>query len=479
MAKFMEVAHATGIEFGSCMSFYAKPSRLATSVMSASKMLAKALVKHKLVPGHRQALEHIAKAAGYADYHALQTLCKNTEGAHGGNFAVLDAFVPALPLLLSVHPKDIPSDRQQATWLRFATELGKRISAVPLPVLDCIAELFNEPSWQSLCQRPLLSTAEPMYSFSVSQFMFEPKAKGAFYLAPGVLDLIEELTDAVAGYDEMLEAEQMEVKTYLLQLLKRRPDFMDARLVLADIVDRDNLTDSSQKTGFDPMPLYLSVIGQAEALIPDDFNGTIDWSGGFNRFYLQALNGAMRGAALGGDLTMAINLAKKQLRLNPEDNQGVRFDLPALQAAAGDEGAHAAIKRAAKGTASDDGHLAFLRSLVNCALGQDTEGIRYFGRALLFMPALRQFLLEEEMPSVQDEVWRHYIPDLAGLWFQLAVIEANALPWDEMPYGYLLERPVLIDLEARARVAYDRHRENWAAWVAAEVDKVLPQLIEP
>lgn len=81
-------------------------------------------------------------------------------------------------------------------------------------------------------------------------------------------------------------------------------------------------------------PVATATVGywvkQAEALVPKGFKGTVPWGHVDNRFYHRLLWLQMRIGSEWNDLPLATRAARKQLRLNPRDNLGVREVLPGL-----------------------------------------------------------------------------------------------------------------------------------------------------
>lgn len=70
--------------------------------------------------------------------------------------------------------------------------------------------------------------------------------------------------------------------------------------------------------------------------IPKGFRGRIEWSSVDNRFYHRLLYALMVEEARAHRFGRALALARKQLRLNPRDNLGIRGWIDTLEAAKDD-----------------------------------------------------------------------------------------------------------------------------------------------
>ena len=76
---------------------------------------------------------------------------------------------------------------------------------------------------------------------------------------------------------------------------------------------------------------YRAAVTVGERSLPPDFDGVLPWSCIDNRPFLRALHGLALCLWRLGDFAEALAILKRILRLNPDDNQGVRFLLPHLE----------------------------------------------------------------------------------------------------------------------------------------------------
>lgn len=167
----------------------------------------------------------------------------------------------------------------------------------------------------------------PKLAFSVRSFTDldgKKKVSGTFSR-----DWDEE--DEMDGIEALLEAGEISLQAAIHQgyeLLKKNPDnleyqnFVGCKLWDAEL--RELAAEQWEAA-------YL----QASALIPKDFKGEISWYETDNRSFLRCCYGHVLGLMQGGKGRGALAVARKLLRWNPDDNQGVRFLIGDLQMMAG------------------------------------------------------------------------------------------------------------------------------------------------
>ena len=111
------------------------------------------------------------------------------------------------------------------------------------------------------------------------------------------------------------------------------------------------------------------------------------------------------------DLKAAVRLARKQLKLNPNDNLGVRFVLPLLLL---QQGEYLAAKRATKGLQGEEGlTAAAIRAFCEFAVGNAGGFRRELAQALISLPWLRLFLMNQRAPLPDgDDGFRGIQPDM-------------------------------------------------------------------
>jgi hypothetical protein len=360
-------------------------------------------------------LEHIAKACGFSNWHAFQTLCSRVAADYAPpqfgsrpNAApsVLEPFAPALPLLIRIG-QDLPPDREERHGLE---SLGTRLAAVlaltEAAVMDILAKLHGADHWRQLLDRVPANSASPLYVFDIQW--------GCFTWSPACAALVEEMDALWQRYGERPKKEKQRARRFITEIVQKRPDFMEGWLAMGTIEELDGNDDLVG-------PIFDAAIKSAEALIPSGFDGEISWGEMDNRPYHRLLYNYMCWCIRHAELATAVTLAHRQLKLNPSDNLGVRIHLPLYLAV---QGKHSAAKTALKRITTpdflQDAHTLVIQSLCHLLAGDQASGKELFLRALFEMPALRPLLLDQTIPAPQDRQWyRTVIPDLESLWFDL------------------------------------------------------------
>lgn len=445
--EFMAAAQRVGVGSHLSATFLIAPDHLGKRLLDAAKRLARFLKDSAPDLGHRKRLEAVAQGAGFPNWHAFQTLCQHfvehyappDRGSRRRAAAdVFEPFIPALPLLIAIGADNSPDADQiagvEALGRRLAVALGQ-----PLPViLDSLAKLYNADTWSLLCKRRPEDSAAPLYVFTAVD------GGGEFQWSPACAALVEELDALWQGYDDLPKAAQTKARRYVETITKKRPDFLEGSLAFASIMALDG---EPAKTG----PILAEAIQRANQLIPTQFKGEISWYYLNNRFYHRLLFAHMRWCAEFGSMELAIELAQRQLRLNKDDNLGVRISLPALLAANGEYAkAKVALERISKPDDAQDGHILLVRSLCLLVAGDTEEGKALFLRALFAFPALRPLILERSLPDIRsrDRKWhRGCIPDVEMLWFDYCnVCEGNPAKTEEV-FVRLLQQPAVLTAE--------------------------------
>ena len=142
-------------------------------------------------------------------------------------------------------------------------------------------------------------------------YVFEDYSGFEFY-GPDT-DPISDAVEAMeAGYDK--KAYQI-----LTRLLEEYPECIDALAHLGSMsFENGHQLDHARHC-------YKAAVSLAEKKFPKGFDGVILWNRVKNRPYLRALNGYCMVNWRLKEFSEAYDTAKKILRLNPPDNQGIRF----------------------------------------------------------------------------------------------------------------------------------------------------------
>lgn len=306
--------------------FQSRPSEQAEVLAGRVKLAAK-LLGRAFGLGHSQALKLLAQALRFAHWHQLSAHLGRAEGLADGpapeswldGLAAAVALMPAVDDELALHPGHLQALERLAGTLAMLGDLP------PQRVLDeVLARLFAGQRWADVMQRHPLKAARPLYGFEVhpeDESGLEPA--GGFVTSLACRELIEELDEIWQGYDGFPPARQRQARRWVESALDAQPGFLEAGLALAWMQHdaRDALASITA----------ARYVKAAEALIAKGFKGTLPWAVIDNRFYHRLLWLQMSIASKAGHLTLATQAARKQLRLNPNDNLGVRQVLPCLQ----------------------------------------------------------------------------------------------------------------------------------------------------
>lgn len=130
-------------------------------------------------------------------------------------------------------------------------------------------------------------------------------------------------------YYEMLNEQELDNKTAteMLLLTKEDPDFYDPYLVTAEYLESQGQYEESKK-------LARTAYERAVKRIVDDkgnFPKFLPWGYLENRHIIRAIGNQARTLWEEGDSDGALNIFKKLLEANPNDNTGCRFDILAIK----------------------------------------------------------------------------------------------------------------------------------------------------
>lgn len=452
---FTMAARAVGVENGAL--FLVCPDVFVARLSDATKRHARFLEDAFPQVGHRKMLESVAKAAGFPNWHAFHSLLDKVATDYAppdsgsrkvAPRSMFEAFVSALPLLISIGV-DITPTTEQLTGLtgliaRLSRDLGEQHK-----VETAIAKLHGADTWSELLARKTEDSAAPLYRFHVYE-----DGSGRFMWSPACTNLVEELDGLWQHYEERAKSDQAKARSHVATLLKKRPDFLEGWLAQATMEEREGRDEIAG-------PLFEQGVDRALTLIPKGFKGEISWGYLDNRPYHRLLYNYMRWQVRQGDIAAAIKLARRQLRQNPSDNLGVRYDLPLFLAIAEERDATLkAMAHIQKKDERTDGHILLILAISMLLLGDIKEGQVFFLRALFDLPALRPFLLTQQLPAdfQGNRRWHHgVIPDFDTLWFhyESARIWREDTAFDLM-FRAMLQNADVMRAERESQALYEK-----------------------
>jgi hypothetical protein len=450
-----------------------RPAELARLLDERIKLAAKYVGKAAAIQ-HSKALEAVAQAVRFPSWHQLSAhLGRGTAGGDGGRLLASwpDALSSALLLLADVERELAMPEVQLQAYERFAHTLAMLTDSSVQGVLDGVcASLCAGKTWAEVRARSPLKATSALYAFVMDDPGLDDDEDGEGARPGGYFDesracsaLIEELDDRWQGYGGFTKVQKRQARAWVERALAAQPGFLEAGLALSWMQrDADEPEAAATLDRF---------IKQAEALIPAGFKGPIPWGQVGNRFYHRMLWLRLRLHHEAGNLKAGVRLARKQLKLNPADNLGVRFVLPSLLLELGE---FVSAKRATKGLRGEEGlAAATIRAFCEYALGDTVAFRTELAEALVSLPWLRIFLVNQRAPLPGgDDGFRGIRPDLE-LFSEFVWPAYVEVPGLVLACRSFLSEPSVLEAEARLRSYWKGlggHGEDrvgtWAEWRA-------------
>lgn len=394
------------IDFGE-MSFFVRtdPAQQMLRLVERVKFAAKLLSKVANIQ-HSKALNTVAHALRFPTWHHLSSQLELANGSPDDKLsdAWFNAFSGAVVLWLEPEKEVALAHVQLEAFERFGHILAM-LTDVPVQRMldDVCARLCAGQNWADVCARSPLKATLPLYTFSGEPHTEGSDPGGWFAESAACMALIEELDVQWQGYDQFTKSEKRAARQWVEAALASQLGFLEAGLALAAMQhDACEAQASSTVTRF---------IKQAEALMPKGFRGPVVWGNTSNRFYHRLLWLQMELHHEAGDLPAALRVARKQLRLNPDDNLGIRFVLPLmlLQRQKFD-----AARRDANRNLQGEWDITAQVIMAFCdyAVGNVMDFRHGLASSLISLPWLRLFLLNQRQPLPDgDDGFRSMRPD--------------------------------------------------------------------
>ncbi|UNJ30242.1 hypothetical protein [Ralstonia pseudosolanacearum] len=390
---------------GESFWFNHAPEKSASLLEERIKLTAKLLAK-MTGSTHSAALNVLAQAFRFPAWHHLSRHISQATEFDGASLPSgwLDALSAAI--VLKARPEDdvaLSPDRRAALE-KLAGTLSMLSDFPVQKVLDeVIARLCGGADWREVCERHPLKAKAPLYGFTVLDDADATCLSGSFSESPACSELIRELDDQWQGYDEFTAAQKRRARQWVTGALTAQPGFLEGGLALASM-EREDGPEIALQTA-------ARYVRKANALIPKGFEGSLPWCHVSNRFYHRLLWLQLELNHELSDSATAARIARKMLRLNPNDNFGVRYVLPYVLL---DQENVTGARRALNPIAGEEGlTAAATRAFVAFAGGRRDEFRRELAMALFTLPALRCFLLNDWEALPLDELgYRSIQPDM-------------------------------------------------------------------
>ena len=403
--SFAEAARALELDMLDYL-FDQHPAEQCGRLAERIKLTAKLLSRCTTLP-QGKALDAVAQAIRFRHWHELSThLTRGAETLHQTHPKVWrDALSAALVLMVVVEDEVSLSPARLSAFEQLGQTLAMLTDMPTQRVLDAVpARLCGGSTWLDVRKRSPLKAMAPLYTFVVPERHDDDDLGGYFEESPACLQLTEELDEQWQGYDAFSKVEKRRARKWVEDALASQPGFLEAGLALAWMQRNAGQTEAASTVH--------RYIRQAEALMPAGFKGPLTWSHLGNRFYHRMLWLQLKLQHEAGELDSAARAARKQLRLNPNDNLGVRYVLPQLLLEQGN--ATAARRDAVKHLRGEpDLTAAAIRAFCEHAVGNHAGFRMEMAAALVSLPWLRKFLLDQRGPLPEgDDGIRGIEPDL-------------------------------------------------------------------
>lgn len=426
--------------------FKQQPAETANGLIERFKFGAKMLREAAGIQ-HTQALECIAIAAGFSNWHELNTLMTKIAESkpQSGSREIIGRLKHTSVFMINPPRETSLTKEQLLAFEFFGAKLSKQ-AGIPLNVvLDKVCAGFcGNASWKEVKERNPLNAKAPLYKFEVDSF--NPNT-GIFIESYACKQLSEKLDDI---YQEpQSKASKLKAVKWMESALTRQPDFLEAGLCLAHYnYEKDNL--------YEAYRIVDTFIKKTERLIPKGYRGVISWGSTVNRFYHRMLYLRMEINYDADIMVECLKDARKQLRLNPRDNLGVRYIYPLMQLELGQYEKASISVRAIK----NEGNIsAIIRAFSRYALNDQAGFIKNLTMALFDVPATRVFLLDDPAAIPDKNDWYRGIrPDMETL-HHFGTEAYHNIPGLVQACTKYLANPVVQEAETRLKTAYKEIRQ--------------------
>lgn len=376
------------------------PFRVVSQLLERIKFGAKILAR---TSGMKQstALGHIAIAVGFPHWHALNAhlVAIASSPPKSVDRVSISRLTQALVFLIKTDSQTSVSTDQQAAYEIFGTKLAASAGLPLEKVMDTVcAGYCKEATWAKVKERSPLNSTIALHKFEVDEWL-----GGRFIRSAACEELVSTLDEV--NQDADTPGSVLKARLWLEKAIERQPAFFEGGLCLANMYyEMGDLNTAAR--------IINENIQQAELLIPKGYRGKIIWGRFENRAYHRMLTLRMTINHDAGRIRDSLRDARKQLRLNPNDNLGVRYVYPLMLLEIGEYGKAA---KAARFSDEDGYDAALIRSFTKFAIGDYSGFIQEFIAALFDLPIIRVMLLDSiELPG-GDNGYRSMIPDMDSL----------------------------------------------------------------
>jgi hypothetical protein len=458
------------------------------------------LCSERLVPLVRSsgvgALNTLSHAVRFASWAALKDHLQDglRIGPHQLDPSWFDALSLTLPLLVDVDAEVPLTPAHVESIERLANTLSMLTDVAQVKILDAVmAPHYAARRWAKVRSRSLMKARAPLYRFEIDAVATSdgtatdplppspasapgrsPALQGRFVESDACSLLIEALDDAWQGYDNFSRARQRAARRWVEAVLVDQPGFLEAGYALASMQ-----YDAGDARAIDTLDRYLRM---ANALIPRGFKGQIAWSDMSNRFFHRMLWLRLQMNHDVADLPAAVRLARRQLRLNPPDDLGLRYLLPLMLLEKGS--VVMARRETARLRGESDMLAAVIRAWCHGATGNKAGLRKELLVGLFSLPWLRTFVFANQPLPPGDSGFRGMTPDV-DTFAEFAAPAVDQVPGLLQACRQVLNEPMVhvaeaellaLWLQARRASGSDQATltQAWTERCAAWVKRLVP-----
>lgn len=401
---------------------------------------------------HGKALDVVSQALRFPAWHHLSKHLAQAESFGDGSIPEgwLDALSRAALLTVQLDDEVALPDALVEAFDQFGESLAMLTDTPKQQLLDGVsAALCGGHTWREVVGRTPLLAKEPLYHFVVWDVPDEGKQTASFGATAACDQLKDQLDAQWETYETGGEAGRREARRWLEATLKAQPGFLEGGRALA-LMQRD----AGDVSAYATVTRYVRL---AEGLIPKGYKGLLRWGHQGNRFYHRLLWLQMELMHEHGLTAAATKIARRMLRLNPNDNVGARYALPFLLL---EQGELKAAKRSLKALADEpDLTASATRAFVAFAEGDVPSFRRELAVSLFTLPMMRAFLTNDpDLFPGGEGGFRYVHPDMELF---------STFAWPSYCILPGLERACLDFLgEPDVLAAEERLRDYWSGyWV--------------
>ncbi|WP_019335002.1 hypothetical protein [Pseudomonas syringae] len=305
------------------------PQAAAAALLIRIKLGGKLLSTGAHIP-RMTALEHMARALGFADWHALQIHLNGAKNLQPSCVPEwwIERLKYALVPVISISEETGLSPAQVNAFEDFAQKLSEHTHVPQSTLLNVVcARYFGKSLWAYIRKEGVVESGNRLYSF----LLLGPYLDiGEFRQTIDSAQLNFDVDEVYEEYESDPTDESLLIaKQKIFAILEQNPELIEAGLWLGELYYAEGSYTNALR-------VVNSSIKQANDLIPKGFHGEINWRCIGNRFYTRLYNLRMRIYRCLGRLDHSLRDARKLKRLSVNVDFGAAEKIPLILLQMGD-----------------------------------------------------------------------------------------------------------------------------------------------